>query len=66
MSTPNQSTTESWVTMNQAAEALGVSRDTIRRMIKRGQLEAVKLGPKLVRVNIATAIDHATNIGAPR
>lgn len=41
-----------WATMNQAAAALGVSRDTIRRMIARGELYAERIGPRLVRVDL--------------
>ncbi|MDE0545489.1 AlpA family transcriptional regulator [Microbacterium sp. C7(2022)] len=41
-----------WATMNQAAAALGVSRDTIRRMIARGEIYAERIGPRLVRVDL--------------
>ncbi|MGO2520188.1 MAG: helix-turn-helix transcriptional regulator [Microbacterium sp.] len=52
-STPPRSLT-GWATMNQAAAALGVSRDTIRRMITRGEVYAERLGPRLVRVDLGS------------
>mgnify|MGYP001392865829 CR=1 FL=1 len=50
-STPPRSLS-GWATMNQAAAALGVSRDTIRRMIARGEIYAERIGPRLVRVDL--------------
>ncbi|WP_295790919.1 helix-turn-helix domain-containing protein [uncultured Microbacterium sp.] len=41
-----------WCSIAQAATALSVSRDTIRRMIDRGELYAERLGPRLVRVDL--------------
>lgn len=35
------------VTVAQAADRLGVSKETVRRMVKRGALAAVKLGAAL-------------------
>lgn len=43
-----------WCTIAQAASALGVSRDTIRRMIARGEVYAERLGPRLVRVDLGS------------
>ena len=41
------------VTMEQAAEYLGVVPLTIRRRIAAGQLKAYRLGPRIVRVDMA-------------
>lgn len=41
-----------WCSITQAASALSVSRDTVRRMIDRGELYAERLGPRLVRVDL--------------
>lgn len=41
-----------WGTIAQAASALDVSRDTIRRMIARGEIYAERIGPRLVRVDL--------------
>lgn len=41
----------SFVSMDQAGEALGLSRDTIRRLIRSGDLEAVKIG-RSVRIPV--------------
>lgn len=43
-----------WCTISQAATALGVSRDTIRRMITRGEVYAERIGPRLVRVDLGS------------
>lgn len=53
ISTPPRSLT-GWATMNQAAAALGISRDTIRRMIARGEVYAERIGPRLVRVDLGS------------
>ena len=42
-----------FVTMDEAAGALAVSRDTIRRMIRAGELDAVKIR-KSVRITVAS------------
>lgn len=52
-STPPRSLT-GWATMNQAAATLGVSRDTIRRMIHRGDVRAERIGPRLIRVDLGS------------
>jgi excisionase family DNA binding protein len=46
-----------WVSIPDAADLLGVSVKTVRRMIARGDLEAKRLGPRLIRIN-ATALEH--------
>lgn len=38
------------VTLDTAAELLSISKDTLRRMISRGEIEAVRIGPRLLRV----------------
>lgn len=42
-----------YCTMDEAAETLAVSRDTIRRMIRAGELDAVKIR-KSVRITVAS------------
>ena len=41
------------ITIAQAAERAGVSRDTIRRRIADGTLPAVRIGPRLIRIDAA-------------
>lgn len=41
------------VTIAEAAERISVSVPTIRRMIHRGELPAVRLTPKVIRVRLA-------------
>lgn len=43
-----------WGTIADAAEAIGVHRDTIRRMIARGEVYAERIGPRLVRVDLGS------------
>jgi excisionase family DNA binding protein len=53
-STPATPAVTGWVSIAQAAAALAVSRDTIRRMIDRGELYAERLGPRLIRVDLGS------------
>ncbi|MFP5219955.1 MAG: helix-turn-helix domain-containing protein [Actinomycetes bacterium] len=39
------------LSLDQAAAALGVHRNTVRRLVARGELPAVRIGPRLVRVS---------------
>lgn len=48
--------TPQYLTMDEAAQALAVSRDTIRRLIRSGDLEARKIG-KSVRIPAAALAD---------
>lgn len=41
-----------WVSIECAAEKFTVSRDTIRRMIRRGEITAVRIGPRVIRVDL--------------
>ncbi len=41
------------LTMAEAAEWLNVSPDTVRRMIARGELQARRYGPRLIRIDPA-------------
>ena len=43
-----------WVTIAEAADALSVSIKTIRRRIADGSLDARRIGPRLIRVNLAS------------
>jgi excisionase family DNA binding protein len=41
------------LTIKEAAEYLGVSQQTVRTLIKNGYLTAVRIGPKIIRINAA-------------
>jgi excisionase family DNA binding protein len=41
-----------WLTVQGAAEELNCSTKTIRNYIKSGRLEAERVGPKLIAINI--------------
>lgn len=36
-----------------AAAMLGISASTVERLIKNGTLKAIKIGPKLVKIDVA-------------
>ena len=44
-------------TVNQTAEILGVNPRTVRRMIARGEIQARRVGPRLIRVNLDSLND---------
>ncbi|MEI3866640.1 helix-turn-helix domain-containing protein [Microbacterium sp. CCNWLW134] len=50
---------QSWGTIQDAAEMFKLSDDTIRRMISRGEIEAKRFGPRLIRVNLQSIADSA-------
>jgi excisionase family DNA binding protein len=39
--------------VKQAAHVIGCSENTVRNMIRRGDLEAVRVGPRLIRLRAA-------------
>lgn len=48
-----------WVTLSHAADHFDVSTDTIRRMISRGEVEARRFGPRLIRIRISDVVAAA-------
>jgi len=48
-----------WVSIPDAAEYFDLSDDTVRRMISRGEVEARRFGPRLIRVNLQSIIANA-------
>ena len=47
-------TIQQYVTIQDAADRLSISVKTIRRMIARGELRAVRVGKRMVRVDVAS------------
>ncbi len=43
---------DQWVPLSEAADYYKVSTDTIRRMATRGEIEARRFGPRLIRVRL--------------
>ena len=39
-----------WYSIKEAAEALGVSHDTVSRLIERGELPALRVSERIVRI----------------
>lgn len=52
-----------WYTINEVAERLRVSHDTVSRMIERGELPAIRVSARLVRIP-APALERLES-GAP-
>lgn len=53
-STPARPSDTTWTTIADAAAILGVHRDTVRRMIDRGEIYAERVGPRLVRIDLSS------------
>lgn len=53
-------TGQRWVPIDQASEYFSLSHDTVRRMISRGEIEAKRFGPRLIRVNLESIEAAAT------
>lgn len=49
-----------WVPIDTASEHFSLSRATIRRMITRGEIEARRFGPRLIRVSLISIEKAAT------
>lgn len=42
-----------WLTQDEAADYLKITSRTVRRMVATGQLPAYRLGPRLLRIDLA-------------
>ena len=49
-----------WVPISEASARFSLHPDTIRRMISRGEIEAKRFGPKVIRVNLGSVEAAAT------
>lgn len=59
-------TSPAYGTIAEAADRLQVSGKTVRRYIAAGRLTAVRIGPRLVRVDLASLERLARPIGGAR
>lgn len=50
-------TLDVYLTVNEVAEALRVSAETVRRMARRGELPAMRLGPRMWRFPERAVVD---------
>lgn len=41
-----------WYSIKEAAEALGVSHDTVGRLVERGELPAIRVSERLIRIPV--------------
>jgi len=51
---PSPSPVSEWGTIADASARFSLSVDTVRRMITRGEIEAKRFGPRLIRVNLTS------------
>ncbi|RCL89395.1 MAG: DNA-binding protein [Microbacterium sp.] len=49
----------SWVSIETAAATFDLSVKTVRRMISRGEVDARRFGPRLVRVSVDSFVENA-------
>ena len=52
--------------IQEAADYLGVNRETVRRWIARGDLKAHRVGPRLVRIDPADVVKLRRPIGSQK
>lgn len=52
MSTSTTNPTRRWLSQAEAADYLGITDRTLRRMIAAGKLRAYRLGPRLLRIDL--------------
>lgn len=52
------------ITIHEAAEHLGVDPKTIRRYISQGRLTAVRVGPRLIRIDRESLEKLGTPVGS--
>ena len=43
---------ERWYSIKEAAERLGVSHDTVSRLVERGELPAIRVSKRIVRIPV--------------
>lgn len=43
---------ERWYSIKEAAEQLGVSHDTVSRLVERGELPAIRVSKRIVRIPV--------------
>ena len=53
-----------WASIDTVAAYLDVSRDSVRRMISRKEIEARRFGPRLIRVDLNTLDSSGTKVGS--
>lgn len=44
--------TQRWYSIKEAAERLGVSHDTVSRLVERGELPAIRVSKRIVRIPV--------------
>jgi len=49
-----------WVSIEAAAAHFDLSISTVRRMVARGEIEARRFGPRLIRVNLESIVEYAS------
>ena len=49
-----------WYTIKEAADLLGVSHDTVSRLVERGELPAIRVSKRIVRIPVPAFELYAT------
>ena len=53
-----------WITLRETAERLQISEKSVRRWIADGRLKAVRVGPRMIRVDAASILALAEPLTA--
>ncbi|GFG49462.1 excisionase [Mycolicibacterium agri] len=53
-----------WISIRKAAVYLDVSDKTVRRMVRRGDLKARRIGGRLIRIERESLLAHGRPLGA--
>jgi len=49
-----------WYSIKEAAERLGVSHDTVSRLVERGELPAIRISKRIVRIPVPAFDSYAS------
>lgn len=53
---PTTTPVPDWITLREASERLKISEKSVRRWIADGRLKAVRIGPRMIRVDAASIV----------
>jgi excisionase family DNA binding protein len=59
---------EKWLTVTEAAQLIGYHADTVRKLVRAGEIKARKFGPlwQVDRAALLTYVEHVQKIGEKR
>ena len=53
---------EEWMTIPETARHLGISEKSVRRWVDAGKINAVRVGPRMIRVEVASLDSLVTRV----